>query len=186
MNSALRRPLLRTILLRKEVRFSSAIAVLPKHDESLVRWSKHDFASPTAIGIRIFPNFINQEEHAAIVTELLSIFAKKKYAKAHWDKVIDSYKEIEKIHWKDSLNLQTITKVKEMFDPTTKWLFGVHAVDLAPEGRIGAHVDSIKVIASELSLLTAVFGRNTIGPQLTLSLRHDSSTRPQKLGTQVT
>eukprot|EP01114_Cavostelium_apophysatum_P011687 TRINITY_DN2607_c0_g1_i3.p1 TRINITY_DN2607_c0_g1~~TRINITY_DN2607_c0_g1_i3.p1 ORF type:complete len:152 (+),score=3.48 TRINITY_DN2607_c0_g1_i3:418-873(+) len=44
-----------------------------------------------------------------------------------------------------------------MFDPTTKWLFGVHAVDLAPEGRIGAHVDSIKFsgeILSGLSLLS--------------------------------
>mmetsp|Transcript_29606 Transcript_29606/g.41660 ORF Transcript_29606/g.41660 Transcript_29606/m.41660 type:complete len:262 (+) Transcript_29606:115-900(+) len=92
--------------------------------------------------LEIFPEYISQQEHDSLVSELEPILKKKKFQSSHWDKVITGFRELEKANWTAS-NAAIFQRIKDMF-PDTAWLYGVHVLDLAEEGYIGPHVDSVK------------------------------------------
>lgn len=50
-------------------------------------------------GLRIYKEFITQDEHDSLVKESDAIFSKRKYVEDHWDNVISNYKETEKNNW---------------------------------------------------------------------------------------
>ena len=76
--------------------------------------------------LEIFPDYISQQEHDSLVSEIEPILKKKKYQSSHWDKVITGYRELEKANWTPG-NAAVFQRVKDMF-PSTAWLYGVHVL----------------------------------------------------------
>ncbi|GBG32680.1 Alpha-ketoglutarate-dependent dioxygenase alkB-like 7, mitochondrial [Hondaea fermentalgiana] len=124
----------------------------------------------------VFPDAISQEEHDALVEEILHgasdramrKFRKRKYQEDHWDAVIVGYKEIERAMplWPPAL----ASVLQRMQDFVQRYLeehvervngpleyLPPHIIDLAADGEIRPHVDSIKFsgeVVAGLSLLS--------------------------------
>jgi len=121
----------------------------------LLRVGKNLKLSPGAV--KILPDVISQEEHDSIVDELLfnhtedfslKRFRRRKYERDHWDAAIVGFKEIERplSQW-SSGNRIVLERVRGIIsqnsDPIQSWL-EPHVIDLAKDGEILPHVDSIK------------------------------------------
>mmetsp|Transcript_8367 Transcript_8367/g.16663 ORF Transcript_8367/g.16663 Transcript_8367/m.16663 type:complete len:262 (+) Transcript_8367:39-824(+) len=126
----------------------------------------------------VFPEAITQEEHDAIVEEILHgagdramrKFRKRKYEMDHWDAVIVGYKEIERpMHlWPPSCApvLQRVQNfVQSYLEENVESVKGQldylppHIIDLAADGEIRAHVDSIKFSGEVVAGLSLLSGR---------------------------
>eukprot|EP00611_Tribonema_gayanum_P006060 TRINITY_DN1533_c0_g1_i6.p1 TRINITY_DN1533_c0_g1~~TRINITY_DN1533_c0_g1_i6.p1 ORF type:complete len:160 (+),score=3.48 TRINITY_DN1533_c0_g1_i6:51-530(+) len=80
------------------------------HHQSLVEFSQAD---PTLRrDVEVYPDFITQEQHDALVEQLAPVFQRKRYEKGHWDAVITDYKESERADesWNQA-NRDTIEQV---------------------------------------------------------------------------
>ncbi|EZA57419.1 hypothetical protein DMN91_008715 [Ooceraea biroi] len=109
--------------------------------------------------MKILPDFISEKEEDILVKEVDPYMTQLRYEFSHWDDAIHGYRETEwkKSRWsKDSS--QILDKVhKEAFPSEVKRLVLVHILDLAPEGWIKPHVDSVRFcggIIAGLSLLS--------------------------------
>jgi len=104
----------------------------------------------------IIPDVITPNQEESLVSELEHVLKRRRYSRDHWDAVIVGYKEVERPFWSDPENSSTVGVIREQiveavrdlaFDdvPTDvkEWL-PVHVVDLASDGFITPHVDSIK------------------------------------------
>ncbi|XP_034942528.1 alpha-ketoglutarate-dependent dioxygenase alkB homolog 7, mitochondrial isoform X2 [Chelonus insularis] len=80
-----------------------------------------------------------------------------RYEFSHWDDAIHGYRETEKANWNKE-NMKILDKVRKIaFPPGMPQLKFVHVLDLAAEGKIKPHVDSIRFcgdIIAGLSLLS--------------------------------
>jgi alkylated DNA repair protein alkB family protein 7 len=90
----------------------------------------------------VLPEFITPSEEDQLLEEINPMFKKKRYIDTHWDGVITGYKEIEKMMWKPQ-NAQIIQRVRQLLPSDTKWRPAVHVLDLAANGPIDAHIDSV-------------------------------------------
>lgn len=133
----------------------------------------------------VYPNMITDQEASAISDEILGHrMRRRRYEKGHWDSVITGYREIElldlhqimngtehseKLPHQDSLQLATIAvtlarlrrHLEEHHETTNHWL-PCHAIDLAKNGELHAHVDSVRFsghIVAGLSLLSPAIMR---------------------------
>ncbi|XP_043602782.1 alpha-ketoglutarate-dependent dioxygenase alkB homolog 7, mitochondrial isoform X2 [Bombus pyrosoma] len=91
--------------------------------------------------MQVLPNFITVEEEKSLMEEIDSYVRRLKYEQSHWDDAIHNYRETEKGKWNDENAKISL----------------IHVLDLAPEGWIKPHVDSIRFcgeIITGLSLLT--------------------------------
>ena len=125
---------------------------------------------------------ITAEQEQRLVAELDPVLRRRRYARDHWDAVITGYKEVERAHWADAENEATVVDIRRRISGlvasgatalTTKrqephppgdpaealplsWL-PVHVIDLAADGFITPHVDSVKFsgdLVCGLSLLS--------------------------------
>ncbi|CAK9818016.1 Alpha-ketoglutarate-dependent dioxygenase alkB homolog 7, mitochondrial [Anthophora plagiata] len=123
-----------------------------KRDVNLENW-KEELDST----MQIFLNFITVEEENSLMQEIEPYIKRLRYEESHWDDAIHSYRETEKSKWNES-NEKIINKIREKaFPKGISQLSLIHILDLAPEGWIKPHVDSIKFcgeIIAGLSLLT--------------------------------
>ena len=113
-------------------------------------------------GIAVFPDFISAEEEAAWVAEVEPLMRRRRYESDHWDAVITGYRELQRPFEKLAGNptLQSvISRVAAHMPPAASASKGtasssdaspvpllpfVHVLDLAAEGVIRPHVDSVK------------------------------------------
>ncbi|CAM9201698.1 unnamed protein product, partial [Chrysoparadoxa australica] len=108
----------------------------------------------------VWPDFISQDRHDALVAELEPVLRRKRYMQGHWDAVIQNYKETERHDWAWSPdNAAAIKAIREscVFPPDLHAWKPVHVIDLSAEGFISPHVDSVKFsgrIVAGLSLLS--------------------------------
>lgn len=106
---------------------------------------------------------ISAEEEQILVDECTVRLKRRRYERNHWDNVIVGFKEFEASNWSDA-SLEILDKVRH-----SRVLLGgeahqhqillpsVHVIDLAPDGFIRPHIDSIKFcgsIVAGLSLLS--------------------------------
>ncbi|KAL6048657.1 Alpha-ketoglutarate-dependent dioxygenase alkB 7, mitochondrial, partial [Balamuthia mandrillaris] len=118
-------------------------------------------------GLRLIPNAITPEEHAALVQELDPLLRAKPYATDHWDDVIADYRETERsLHRFAPANRATLQRLSERWlrfpaapgEEQPPPLFPhVHVLDLHQRGRMRSHVDSVKFsggLVAGLSLLS--------------------------------
>lgn len=123
----------------------------------------------------VFEDFLTKGEHDSLANEIVSDdcdlrlqrFRRKKYEMDHWDSVIKGYKELERhIEFWNESNAKTLRKTQAFIHEHLKahvddcvnldWL-PPHIIDLASDGAISPHVDSIKFsgkVVAGLSLLS--------------------------------
>jgi len=109
--------------------------------------------------LSIISDIVTHEEEEAILAPLYPLL-RFRYQGSHWDDVIVRYREIElntDKHevWSDCVNIIG-SEVKKYHGPDLS-LLPPHVVDLAADGHIGAHIDSVKFsgsIIAGLSLLS--------------------------------
>ena len=123
----------------------------------------------------VFNNFLGEQEHDNLVDEILHSgndvslqrFRKKRYEVDHWDGVINKYKELERplLLWSEK-NVATLRRTEAFIHSYLRshlnnnfdndWLHP-HVIDVAEDGYILPHVDSIKfsgIVVAGLSLLS--------------------------------
>lgn len=126
----------------------------------------------------VYPGFLSQEEGQALVKEVSKRMKRRRFEDGHWDSVISKYREIElatpnEVDSDASLSgntsdipqyVKTIQRARDLlksyappqFTNQMTWL-PCHAIDLSKDGRLDAHVDSVKFsggIVAGISLLS--------------------------------
>ena len=133
----------------------------------------------------VYPGFLTEEEGQALLKEVSRRMKRKRFEDGHWDSVISKYREIELTtpneensrlictkDVDDALDdestilpdfAQTILRTRNVLgsyvphqNAAVTWL-PCHAIDLSKDGRLDAHVDSIKFsggIVAGISLLS--------------------------------
>ncbi|XP_072024484.1 alpha-ketoglutarate-dependent dioxygenase alkB homolog 7, mitochondrial-like isoform X2 [Amphiura filiformis] len=107
---------------------------------------------------KVIKNFINEEEEKSMLKEAETYLKRLRYEYDHWDNAIHGYRETEKSRWNDT-NKAVLQRVRDAaFEPGVPQLVLVHVLDLAKDGYIKPHVDSVKFCGSTvtgLSLLSS-------------------------------
>ncbi|XP_057337229.1 alpha-ketoglutarate-dependent dioxygenase alkB homolog 7, mitochondrial [Microplitis mediator] len=125
--------------------------------------------------MRIFKNFISPEEEDSLFQEVEPYMKRLRYEYSHWDDAIHGYRETERAKWSKE-NTKIIDRVRAMaFPPGMPELGLVHVLDLAAEGKIKPHVDSVRfcgdVIAGISLLSDCVMRLTQVGNEK--ECRHD-------------
>ena len=95
--------------------------------------------------MQIITNFVNSEEESSLIAEADPYMKRLRYEQSHWDDAIHAYRETERKQWNES-NEKIISRIRERaFPKGMQQLQFIHVLDLAAEGWIKPHVDSIKV-----------------------------------------
>ncbi|CAB4062492.1 ALKBH7 [Lepeophtheirus salmonis] len=103
---------------------------------------------------RLIPDFVSQEEESTLLKEVEPYLKRLIYEKDHWDDAIINFRETERKHW-NKKNTQSIQKIHtEAFQSGDVIRPFAHVLDLAPEGYIKPHVDSIKFCGSTIAVLS--------------------------------
>ncbi|XP_043256035.1 alpha-ketoglutarate-dependent dioxygenase alkB homolog 7, mitochondrial [Colletes gigas] len=125
--------------------------------------------------MQIVPNFVDIEEEKSLLEEVEPYMKTLRYEKSHWDDAIHFYRETERKQWNEN-NMKIINKIREKaFPKEMSQIPLIHILDLAAEGWIKPHVDSIRFcgeIIAGLSLLSDSIMRLTmVGNETTY--KHD-------------
>lgn len=127
----------------------------------------------------VYPNFITQEEGRSFIKEASRRMKRRKFEEGHWDAVIVGYREVELLIDDDVPNNASASNGSNDIPPfvnaiqrtrqhlaaehlpasvsdSMKWI-PCHAIDLSADGRLDAHIDSVKFsgdIVAGISLLS--------------------------------
>jgi len=98
----------------------------------------------------LYDDFVNQQEHDSLMKEIDRSFRRTKYQYDHWDGAICGFRETEKSRWQPEnevivQRIRDVAFVGETFSPLT------HVLDLAKDGSISPHIDSVKFCGSLIS-----------------------------------
>lgn len=110
----------------------------------------------------IVPDIISENEEESILEFVKPKLQRKRYEGDHWDSVITKYKETEMSSTKVPDSVNNVIKrlsdiIKESTGESLMQILPPHVLDLAADGYIGPHADSIKFsggIVAGLSLLS--------------------------------
>jgi alkylated DNA repair protein alkB family protein 7 len=114
----------------------------------------------------VYPHFITEEEGKSFIKEVSKRMKRRRFEQGHWDSVIVGYREVELMIHDDLANgsssmpeehtsplfIDAIRKTRQHLEArhfdnnrhgSIKWI-PCHAIDLSADGRLDAHVDSIK------------------------------------------
>lgn len=123
----------------------------------------------------VYPGFLSKEEGQSLVEEVSKRLKRRRFEEGHWDSVISKYREIE-LATPDEVDgsnstiedtpqyAKTIERTRDLLKSYVSsqsrnnmtWL-PCHAIDLSKNGRLDAHVDSVKFsgeIVAGISLLS--------------------------------
>lgn len=108
--------------------------------------------------LRMELDVITEDEERVLSDECTSIFKRRRFEENHWDNIIIKYKEMERSRWscESQQILQKIRKTTILPENLT-YFSAVHVIELAEDGYIKPHVDSIKFsgrVVAGLSLLS--------------------------------
>lgn len=136
------------------LRQTSTSTTSPADDAASVSSSLLDFSQIGLAGfdhssVQVLPDVITPEEEVRLVAELEGNVRRRRYVDNHWDSVIEKYREVEKRKWIDPANKALAERIKALIlqtlqRPKTLPFLPVHVIDLAEDGFIKPHVDSIK------------------------------------------
>ncbi|XP_032787401.2 alpha-ketoglutarate-dependent dioxygenase alkB homolog 7, mitochondrial [Daphnia magna] len=99
--------------------------------------------------MKIHEDFISAEEENNLLEELELKFKRSRYQYDHWDDAIHGYRETEKPTWNE-VNNNVINRLRSFAFSTTT-MQHVHVLDLAENGHIKPHLDSIKFCGNTIS-----------------------------------
>jgi alkylated DNA repair protein alkB family protein 7 len=99
----------------------------------------------------IYPEFLNLEEEESLMKELEPYLSRLHYETSHWDDAIHHYRETERSRW-NKKNEEIINRVRSLaFPPNVSPLKLVHVLDLAKNGVIKPHVDSVRFCGTTIA-----------------------------------
>lgn len=110
-------------------------------------------------GLALFEEFLTSREHDSLVEAADRKLRRRPYERDHWDAVIVNYRETELLNLegpaadavrKAAAKLNSLGFAEPLLPP--------HVVDLAPDGRIFSHIDSVKFsggVVAGISLLSS-------------------------------
>ncbi|KAF4320515.1 hypothetical protein BBO99_00005533 [Phytophthora kernoviae] len=87
--------------------------------------------------LKIMQNVITEEEEQVVADECSRILRRRRYEEDHWDNAIVKFKEMERSRWSSVREAAILPKELNYFP-------AVHVIELAEDGYIKPHVDSIK------------------------------------------
>lgn len=102
----------------------------------------------------IHEDFITEEEESSLIQELEPHLRRHIYEKDHWDNAIQGFRETERKHF-NKKNAIVIERFKSCAFPSSgKILPYVHVLDLAEDGHILPHVDSVRFCGDTVAVLS--------------------------------
>lgn len=121
------------------------------------------------VPLEIYPDVVSEEEEAAVLADIESQLSRRPYEAAHWDSVIDQYREIERPFPRlPPSALAVAERMMAFFEDQERIVPAVHFLDLAADGEIRHHVDSVKFSGPHIVILSL------LSPAL-LHLQHQHS-----------
>ncbi len=115
--------------------------------------------------IKLLPDFVTEDEESSLLEEVENDLRHRRYEFDHWDDAIHGFREKERDCW-NAKNTKVIRRMRaEAFPPGSELLNAVHVLDLAENGWIKPHVDSVRFcgnIIAGLSLGTDSVMRFTL------------------------
>lgn len=104
--------------------------------------------------MKIHQDFITSDEEKNLLDEVEKKFKRTKYQFDHWDDAIHGYRETEKPVWND-VNNAVLSRLKAIAfpstTPTSNVMQHVHVLDLAENGHIKPHLDSVKFCGTTIA-----------------------------------
>jgi len=114
----------------------------------------------------VFPRFISPEEETSVLNEIEPYLKRMTYETSHWDDAIHGYRETERSKWTKG-NETIIQRIRDLaFPPGVPQLKLVHILDLAKEGVIKPHIDSVRFCGNTIAGLSLL-------SDCVMRLRHD-------------
>jgi len=102
----------------------------------------------------VHEDFVTEEEEANLIQELEPHLKRHVYERDHWDNAIQGFRETERKHF-NKKNSVIIERLKAAAFPSSgKILPYVHVLDLAEDGHILPHVDSIRFCGDTVAVLS--------------------------------
>ncbi|XP_011661956.1 alpha-ketoglutarate-dependent dioxygenase alkB homolog 7, mitochondrial [Strongylocentrotus purpuratus] len=134
---------------------SSANSVSPSREPSrLLECSDEKTQEIAEKDFIVIQNFITEEEEDSLLKEAERFLKKVRYEYDHWDNAIHGFRETEKSRWSE-VNSPIIQRIRDQaFPEGSAQLTLVHVLDLAQNGYIKPHVDSIKFCGSTIAGLS--------------------------------
>jgi len=95
--------------------------------------------------------FISEKEEQSLLGEVERYMKRLRYEYDHWDNAIHGFRETEKKAWNED-NSAILQRVKDLAFPThASPIAYVHVLDIAKEGYIKPHVDSVRFCGSTIA-----------------------------------
>lgn len=116
----------------------------------------HDQESTQSINqsLCLLPEFITEDEEQLLLKEIERDLKRHPYEKDHWDEAIVNFRESERKHW-NKCNEVVIDRLRSAsFDPNCKQLPYAHVLDLAQDGYIKPHIDSVRFCGDTVAILS--------------------------------
>ncbi|RQM16214.1 hypothetical protein DD237_003009 [Peronospora effusa] len=95
--------------------------------------------------LQIMLDVITKDEELLVADECSRILKRRRYEENHWDNAIVKFKEMERSRWSTE-TLRVLQKVREatILPKELNYFPAVHVIELAEDGYIKPHLDSIK------------------------------------------
>ncbi|KAK1944541.1 Alpha-ketoglutarate-dependent dioxygenase alkB 7 [Phytophthora citrophthora] len=95
--------------------------------------------------LQVMLDIITEDEEKVVADECSRILKRRRYEEDHWDNVIIKFKEMERSRWSTETQ-RILQKVREaaILPKELTYFPAVHVIELAEDGYIKPHVDSIK------------------------------------------
>nr|ACO10554.1 Alkylated DNA repair protein alkB homolog 7 precursor [Caligus rogercresseyi] len=118
-------------------------------------WTKEPgLQSAFSSSFTLIPDFISPDEEKQLFREVEPVLKRLVFEKDHWDDAILHFRETEKKHWRKG-NASIIQRIHDAaFESSDSIRPLAHILDLASNGLIKPHVDSIKFCGSTISVLS--------------------------------
>jgi alkylated DNA repair protein alkB family protein 7 len=107
------------------------------------------YALPENFGVRVLPEFFSHAEEEALDTFCSALLRKRPWETHHFDSVITNYRETQAaLSRLCAPGAGVVARALREFPPQGPRvgapMDALHALELSPQGSIGAHVDSVK------------------------------------------
>jgi len=103
---------------------------------------------------QLWTDFISDDEECQLAKEVERDLKRQQYEKDHWDEAIIGFREAERKHWNPA-NQSVIDRLRERsFSTGCKQLPYVHVLDLAEDGYIKPHIDSVRFCGDTVAILS--------------------------------
>lgn len=117
--------------------------------------------APLPEGAVVVDDFLTEDEHDALVDAIEGRLRRRRYERDHWDAVINNYREAEVAdRFLGGAARRAVDRARALVADAhgVASFLPPHAIDLAADGAISPHVDSVKFsggVVAGLSLVSA-------------------------------